>query len=285
MRKRAGRTVALGVALAAPLLSAVTAFPAAASADPSPTLNGDCQATLQNGKDGDGLALDAGAPLNAPNRLTVGLDSKAKQTDGKATTLALPVGDTVRALGVGEAPAVGDLAAKNLCPAAQKTVNTVGDVPQNLLGGSTPNPTPEPPPGPAPHPQPNPPNPPSPAPGPVGPGQSSHVGPGQPVPGGDTLGPVLSGDGLSGLDSVSGIFSGAAMLPASFVQAPIATQVVPGQLPPQGQVPTVDAKKSGTAEALPAANPPARLPLLIAVLALAMVAAALVRAWLRREPA
>ncbi|ATY15709.1 hypothetical protein CU254_38970 [Amycolatopsis sp. AA4] len=274
MRKRAGRTISLGVALAAPLLSAALAFPAVASADPSPTVSGDCESTLQNGKKGTGLALDAGAPLNAPNRLTVGLDSKAKQTDGNDTLFTLPVGDTVRTLGVGEVPAVGDTAAKDTCPMVQAAANGVGNATQKLVGGlpGTPTPSPQPTPGP-----PNPtPRPPSPAPGPGGPDQ--------PVPGGDTLGPVISVGGLSGLDAVSGIFSGAAMLPASFVQAPLVTQVVPGQLP-QDQVPTVDAKRSGTAEALPAANPPARLPLLIAVLALALVAAALVRAWLRRTPA
>ncbi|MFB9929017.1 hypothetical protein ACFORO_00730 [Amycolatopsis halotolerans] len=275
MRKRAGRMTALGVALAAPLLSAVLAFPATAAADPSPTVSGDCESTLQNGKNGNGLALDAGAPLNAPNRLTIGLDSKAKQTDGNNTLLNVPVGDVARTLGVGEVPAVGDTAAKDTCPMVQAAANGVGNATQGLVGGlpNIPPPTPKPPPGPTPHP----PAPPSPAPGPGGPGQ--------PVPGGDTLGPVTSVGGLSGLDSVSGIFSGAAMLPASFVQAPLVTQVVPGQLPQPDQVPTVDAKKSGTAEALPAANPPARLPLLIAVLALAMVAAALVRAWLRRKPA
>ncbi|WP_409461923.1 hypothetical protein [Amycolatopsis sp. GA6-003] len=273
MRKRAGRTISLGIALAAPLL---LAFPAAASADPSPTISGDCESTLQNDKNGTGLALDAGAPLNAPNRLTVGLDSKAKQSDGNNTLLNLPVGDTVRTLGVGEVPVVGETAAKDTCPMLQAAANGVGNATQELVGGLPGNPTPGPP-QPTPKP-PNPtPNPPSPAPGPGGPGQ--------PVPGGDTLGPVTSVSGdLSGLDSVSGIFTGAAMLPASFVQAPIVTQVVPGQLP-QGQVPTVDAKRSGTAEALPAATPPARLPLLIAVLALALVAAALVRAWLRRTPA
>ncbi|WP_409184110.1 hypothetical protein F9C11_07195 [Amycolatopsis sp. VS8301801F10] len=272
MRKRAGRTISLGIALAAPLL---LAFPAAASADPSPTVSGDCESTLQNDKNGTGLALDAGAPLNAPNRLTVGLDSKAKQSDGNTTLLNLPVGDTVRTLGVGEVPVVGETAAKDTCPMLQAAGNGVGNATQELVGGLPGNPTPGPP-----QPTPKPPNPtpapPSPAPGPGGPGQ--------PVPGGDTLGPVTSAGGLSGLDSVSGIFTGAAMLPASFVQAPIVTQVVPGQLP-QGQVPTVDAKRSGTAEALPAATPPARLPLLIAVLALALVAAALVRAWLRRTPA
>ncbi|MFD2471382.1 hypothetical protein [Amycolatopsis silviterrae] len=274
MRKRAGRMTALGVALAAPLLSAALAFPATASADPNPTVTGDCESTLQNGKNGTGLALDAGAPLNAPNRVTVGLDSKAKQADGNNTLLNVPVGDTVRALGVGEVPVVGETAAKDTCPFVQAAGNGVGNTTQALVGGLPGTPLPTPPPTPKP---PNPtPHPPSPAPGPGGPGQ--------PAPGGDSLGPVTTGGGLSGLGSVSGIFTGAAMLPASFVQAPIVTQVVPGQLP-QGQVPTVDAKKSGTAEALPAANPPARLPLLIAVLALAMVAAALVRAWLRRKPA
>ncbi|MGW7535178.1 hypothetical protein [Amycolatopsis sp. NPDC054798] len=278
MRKRAGRTVALGVALAAPLLSAALAFPATASADPNPTVSGDCESTLQNGKNGTGLALDAGAPLNAPNRLTVGLDSKAKQSDGNHTLLTVPVGDVARTLGVGEVPVVGETAAKDTCPMLQATANGVGNATQGLIGGVPPLvPTPPGPPGP--NPGPPKPNPPSPAPGPGGPGQ--------PVPGGDSLGPVISGGGLSGpsgLDAVSGIFTGAAMLPATFVQAPIVTTVVPGQLP-QDQVPTVDAKRSGTAEALPAANPPARLPLLIAVLALAMVAAALVRTWLRRKPA
>jgi hypothetical protein len=97
---------------------------------------------------------------------------------------------------------------------------------------------------------------------------------------------VITGSGdLSGLDSIAGIFTNAAMLPSGLVQAPpVITQVIPGQLPAD-QVPTVDAKKSGTAQALPAVTPPAKLPMLIAVLALAIVAAALVRAWLRRKTA
>ncbi|WP_033291405.1 hypothetical protein [Amycolatopsis jejuensis] len=278
MRKHAGRMTALAAALAAPVLSAALAFPGTAQADPSPTLNGDCAATLQNGKSGQGLALDAGAPLNAPNRLTVGLDSKAQQTDGKSPLFTLPVGDTARTLGVGETPVVGDAAANTVCPVAQNTANGVGNTTQQLVGDAAK--VVPPPDNPAPKP-----NPPSPGPGPGGPGGPGR--PGQPGPGGIILEPVTSGGsvgGLSGLDSISGIFTGAAMLPASFVQAPVVTTIIPGQLP-QDQPPTVDAKKSGTAEALPTANPPARLPLLIAVLALAIVAAALVRAWLRRNPA
>src|SRR5437764_14493944 len=92
----------------------------AASADRGPTLNGDCAATLQNdpaGSANSGLLLDAGAPLNAPDRLTLGLDSTAKQTNGGNPLLSLPLGDTVRALGLGDAPVVGDVAANAVCPA------------------------------------------------------------------------------------------------------------------------------------------------------------------------
>ncbi|WP_020663749.1 hypothetical protein [Amycolatopsis benzoatilytica] len=276
MRKHVGRLTALGAALAAPLLSTALAFPGTASADPNPapnpTLNGDCQSTLQNGQSGKPLTLDAGAPLNAPNRLTVGLDSQSQQADGNGPLFALPVGDVVRGLGVGETPAVGSLAANTLCPTAQNAANGVGNTVQQVVGGVQ-KVVPLPP---GPGPRPGPPSP--------GPKPPTPPGPGQPG-GGSTLEPVTSGNGLDGLGSlVSGIFTGAAMLPASFVQAPIVTQVVPGKLP-QDQVPTVDAKKAGTAEALPAAVAPARLPLLLAVLALAIVAAALVRAWLRRAPA
>ncbi|MEV6895771.1 hypothetical protein [Amycolatopsis sp. NPDC051372] len=278
MGKHAARITTLGIAVAMPVLSAALALPATASADPSPTLDGDCSATLQNGKSGNGLSLDAGAPLNAPDRLTVGLDSKAKQSDGNNPLFTLPVGDVVRGLGVGEVPVVGDATTNAVCPLAQNTANGVGNTTQSLVGGVTAPVVPAPPTD-------NPPddNPPGTPPGtpPGGPG-----GPGQPGAPGSSLDPVITGSGdLSGLDSIAGIFTNAAMLPSGLVQAPpVITQVIPGQLPAD-QVPTVDAKKSGTAEALPAVTPPAKLPMLIAVLALAIVAAALVRAWLRRKTA
>ena len=93
---------------------------------------------------------------------------------------------------------------------------------------------------------------------------------------------MTSGPGSAGLpgDAISGIFTNAALLPGSLVQAPVIAQIIPGQ-----QIPTVDEQKSGTAEALPGVTPPAKLPMLLAVLALAIVAAALVRAWIRRKPA
>jgi hypothetical protein len=276
MGKNAARITALGIAAAVPVLSAAIALPATAAADTSPTIGGSCPATLQNGKDGQGLTVDAGAPLNAPNRLTVGLDSKSKQADGQNNLLNLPVGDVVRTLGVGEVPLVGDAASNTVCPVVQGAANGVGNTTQALISGVQ-GALPQPPGGPG-----------QPGPGQPGPGQP---GPGQPGPGGpnpgggSSLDPVATGPGdvLAGLDSISGVFTNAAMLPASFVQAPVITQVIPGKVPEQP--PTVDEKKSGSAQALPAVAPPAKLPMLIAVLALAIVAAALVRAWLRRKPA
>ncbi|SEF28214.1 hypothetical protein SAMN05421837_10462 [Amycolatopsis pretoriensis] len=266
MGKQFTRITALGFTSAASAALFAFAMPAVASADPSPTLGGDCSATLQNGQARDaktGLVLDAGAPLNAPNQLTVGLDSSARNTNGSAPLLTLPVGDTVRALGIGDVPVVGDAAAKTVCPAAQSVVNTVGGVTQGVAGELPPLPLP---------PNPAPPAPPAP-PGPTPPGQT---------PPGDSTGPVTTGPGNAGLpgDAISGIFSNASLLPGSLVQAPVIAQIIPGR-----QVPTVDEQKSGTAEALPGVTPPAKLPMLLAVLALAIVAAALVRAWIRRKPA
>ncbi|MEU5258503.1 hypothetical protein [Amycolatopsis sp. NPDC021455] len=265
MGKHVARITALGFTIAA----SVALAPGVASADP--TLGGSCQATLQNSAartGSTGLLLDAGAPLNAPNQLTIGLDSSSRNTNGSAPLLTLPLGDTVKALGIGEVPVVGDVAAQGVCPAAQGTVNAVGDLTQGVAGQLPPLPLPPNPPQPAP-PQPVPPGP-----------NPPHPGPNPPP--GDHTGPIVTGPGNAALpgDSISGIFSHASLVPGSLVQAPVIAQVIPGQ-----QVPTVDEQKSGTAEALPGVTPPAKLPMLLAVLALAIVAAALVRAWIRRKPA
>ncbi|MET8993846.1 hypothetical protein [Amycolatopsis sp. NPDC004169] len=263
MGKHVTRITALGFTIAA---SAVLAVPGLANADTSPTLGGSCEATLQQGSS-SGLTLDAGAPLNAPNRLTVGLDSSSRNTNGTAPLLTLPLGDTVKALGIGQVPLVGDAAAKGVCPAAQGTVNAVGNLTQGVAGDLPPLPLP-------PSPGPNPPQPAPPGPTPPNPG---------PNPPGSSTGPIVTGPGNAGLpgDAISGIFTNAALLPGTLVQAPVIAQIIPGQQVP----PTVDAERSGTAEALPAVTPPAKLPVLLAVLALAIVAAALVRAWIRRSPA
>ncbi|WP_205660750.1 hypothetical protein [Amycolatopsis vastitatis] len=271
MGKHVARIAALGFTIAA----SVTLAPGVASADTNPTLGGDCQATLQNSAartGSTGLLLDAGAPLNAPNQLTIGLDSSSRNTNGSAPLLTLPLGDTVKALGVGEVPVVGDVAAQGVCPAAQGTVNAVGDLTQGVAAGLPPLPLP---------PGPNPPQPAPPQPVPPVPPGPNPPHPAPNPPGGST-GPIVTGPGNAGLpgDSISGIFTHAALIPGSLVQVPVIAQVIPGQ-----QIPTVDEQKSGTAEALPGVTPPAKLPMLLAVLALAIVAAALVRAWIRRKPA
>ncbi|WP_410667074.1 hypothetical protein [Amycolatopsis sp. cmx-4-68] len=271
MGKHVARIAALGCTLAA---SAALAAPGVASAETSPTLGGDCGATLQKGHDTKtGLVLDAGAALNAPNQLTVGLDSSSRNTNGSAPLLTLPVGDTLKALGIGELPVVGDTTAKTVCPTAQALVNTVGGVTQGVAA-ELPPPLPLPP-----GPNPNPPAPPGPTPpGPTPPGPT----PPGPNPPGDSTGPIVTGPGNAALpgDAISGVFTNAALLPGSLIQAPVIAQIIPGQ-----QIPTVDEQRSGTAEALPGVTPPAKLPMLLAVLALAIVAAALVRVWIRGRPA
>ncbi|GAB3703884.1 hypothetical protein GCM10027598_03270 [Amycolatopsis oliviviridis] len=266
MGKTAGRITALGFALS---VSAGLAFPtfAMAAEEPNPTLSGECASTLQNGKTADGLVLDAGAPINSPEALTVGLDSKAKTAEGRKPLLSLPVGDVVKATGLTDNP-VGDLVAQGVCEPAQGTVNAVGNLTQGVTEDVPPivkPPTPKPP-------NPEPPQPQPPKPGPGQPG-----GPGTELP-------VESGPGSStgiGGDSIAGVISNAALLPGSFVQAPVITEIIPGEVPP----PTVDEKDTGNAQAVQAPITPAKLPLLLAVLALAVVAAALVRAWLRGKAA
>lgn len=269
MGKTAGRITAWGFALS---VTAGLAFPMTATAaeKPNPTLSGDCAATLQNGKSADGLVLDAGAPLNSPEALTVGLDSKAKTAEGRKPLLSLPVGDLVKTTGLTD-NAVGDLAAQGVCEPAQGAVNAVGNLTQGVAEELPLPPGPGPGPGPGPDPEPGPePKPPTP-------------GPGQPGGPGSEL-PVQTGPGSStgiGGDSIAGLIGNAALLPGSFVQAPVITEIIPGEVPP----PTVDEKDAGHAQAIQAPVAPAKLPLLLAVLALAVVAAALVRAWLRGKPA
>ncbi|MEV7551646.1 hypothetical protein AB0N89_18650 [Amycolatopsis sp. NPDC089917] len=265
MGKTAGRITAWGFAFS---VTAGLAFPMTATAaeEPSPTLSGECASTLQNGKTADGLVLDAGAPINSPEALTVGLDSKAKTAKGKKPLLSLPVGDVVKATGLTDNQ-VGDLVAQGVCKPAQGAVNAVGNLTQGVVK-EVPG-LPEIPPTNPPKPEPPNPQPQPPKPQPGGPGSELPVetGPG-------------SSTGIGG-DSIAGVISNAALLPGNFVQAPVITEIIPGEVPP----PTVDEKDTGNAQAVQAPVTPAKLPLLLAVLALAVVAAALVRAWLRGKTA
>jgi hypothetical protein len=254
MGQNARRLCVLGFAVAA---SAAFSFPGSAAADQ--TLSGDCATTLRGARS-PGLILDLGAPLNAPGKLTVGLDSPG------AGLLTLPVGDAVRMLGAGELPAVNDV-----CTTVQSTVNTIGDTAQGLLGGKPATPTPPQKPG----------NP-----------DSSPTGPGAPLAPkpGNQIGPgFVGGIGLPGADAISGISINNTTFTPGGLGTPVIIPIVPPDQAPSvgenGVPPVVIADRSGTAQALPASNtPPARLPLLLAVLALTLVATVLVRTWLRRKP-
>ncbi|MGW4126700.1 hypothetical protein [Amycolatopsis japonica] len=263
MGKTAGRITAWGFALS---VTAGLAFPMTATAaeEPSPTLSGDCGSTLQNGKAGNGLTADVGAPLGSSEVLTVGLDSKAKTAEGRKPLLSLPVGDLVKTTGLTD-NAAGDLVAQGVCTPAQGAVNAVGNLTQGVADELPVPEVPKPP-------KPEPPKPEPPKPGPGQPGGPGSELPVETAPGSST--------GIGG-DSIAGLISNAALLPGSFVQAPVITEIIPGEVPP----PTVDEKDTGNAQAIQAPVAPAKLPLLLAVLALAVVAAALVRAWLRGKPA
>jgi hypothetical protein len=259
MGKNARRFCVMGFAVAA---SATLAFPGSAFADD--TLSGSCATTLEGAR-AQGLTLDLGAPLNIPGALTVGLDAQnsAARQEG-APLLSLPVGNVVRGLGVGKVPVVAEA-----CNGVQSTVNAVGNTTQGLLGGNQPE---------------NPGQPPTePGTPPTNPG-TPPTNPGGP---GNEIGPVVTGPN-GDLDAISGVFISAAFVPGGLGAPVIIPIVPPGQAPIVGEAgapPVVVADRSGTAEALPASNTPARLPLLLAVLALAIVAAALIRTWLRRNPA
>jgi hypothetical protein len=254
MGKNVRRLCVLGFALAA---SAALAFPGSATADQ--TLSGDCATTLQ-GAGSQGLILDLGAPVNAPGKLIVGLDSQG------AGLLSVPAGDTVRTLGVRDLPAVN-----SVCTAVQGAVNTVGGTTQGLLGGKPATPSPPHEPG---NPVPRPTDPEA----PLAPNPGNQTGPDG----------FVGGVGLLGGDAISGVLINAAFLPGSLGAPVIIPIVPPGQAPSLGEnsvPPLVIADRAGTTQALLASNaPPARLPLLLAVLALAVVAAALVRTWLHRKP-
>jgi hypothetical protein len=260
MGKHARRVCAIGFLLA---VSAALAIPANASADE--TLSGSCATTLQGARS-EGLVLDLGAPLNLPGKLTVGLDSATDARQDKGSpTLSLPVGDTVRALGVGGVPLVA-----GACDATQGLVNGVGDTTQKLLGGGKATTPPGAPPG-------------KPAP-PTAPGGPTAPAPGQTTPGStDVVGSDVNG-------SVLGEITGAAFIPTTLTTAgPLVIGLAaPGSTAGLVKVdppPVVIANSSGNAQALPASNAPERLPLILAVLMLAVVAAALIRTWIRRKPA
>jgi hypothetical protein len=265
MGKVASRITALG----ALVVSAAFAVPMSASADQAdPALAGSCAATLQDGS-GPALTLDAGASVNAPGVVTVGTGSNSATT-GPAQhkpVLALPLADAVKALDLGNLPVAGDTATTIICPGAQNTVNAVSAATQSLLAGKQKEPAP-----PAGTPGPKPP-----APQPPAQSVPASVAPNSTASDGGTAAQFasypLGSISPSPASDLSALIGSAAVAPAA-----------QGVVPPTGSIPV--AQESGTAEAMPVASTtPAKLPLLLAAIALALVAAALAQIWLRRTPA
>ncbi|MGI6871316.1 hypothetical protein [Amycolatopsis sp. 3B14] len=268
MGKTARRAGVAGFVLA---LSATLAAPGAFAEEADPALAGSCGATLRD-EPGDALTLDVGAPLDRPGVLTVGTGSEPAPTgpDQRDPLLALPVADLAKALGVGDAPVVGDLAAEQLCPGVQGTVNTLSAATQSVVSGEPLDPPSSPAPG-------------QPAPGEPAPGAPQ---PGQDVTPAPTL-PAANGGIVPASFVVGGLPAGSGIAPltpplSALIQPGVVPPAAPGLVPPAGTQPPLVTQNSGTAEAMPSSAAPARLPLIIAVFALAVVAAALTRAWMRR---
>ncbi|NKQ53239.1 hypothetical protein HFP15_10125 [Amycolatopsis sp. K13G38] len=266
MGKNANRIGALGLLAA----TAVFLFPGIASADTAdPAISGSCDATLRNGGTGQALTVDAGAPLNAPNTVSVGTGSDSANTGSgaaKQPTLSLPLADITKGLDVGGLPVLGAPVTDTVCPGAQNTVNALSATTQGLIAGKPLQPAPpagNPAPAPAPAPAPTP-------------------APGAPAPG--------SGAASGGFELVSFPLDGAFPLGAADLSALIAPGAIapsaPSLVPPTGTSPGpgIVNQNSGTAEALPAASTaPEKLPLILAAVALALVTAALSNIWLRRS--
>ncbi|MDQ0378274.1 hypothetical protein [Amycolatopsis thermophila] len=267
MRKTARRAAIAGLVLGA---SALLTAPGAVADEADPALAGSCGATLQKDP-GHALTLDAGAPLNLPGALTAGTGSDSAPTgpDQRDPMVSLPVADLLKALDVGDAPVAGDVATHQLCPGVQNTANALSAATQSLLSGERLSPPPAGDPG---HEVPPPPAGGTPAPGTPAPGTAAPGGAGGVVPVSFFPGGFVIGSWPA---------APSPPLPA-MVQPGIVPPAAPALVPPAGTEPPLVTQNSGTAEAMPESSAPARLPLIIAVFALALVAAALTRAWTRR---
>jgi len=274
MGKTANRIGALGLLAA----TAAILFPGTASADTAdPAIAGSCDATLRQNGTGQALTVDAGAPINAPNTLSLGTGSDSASTGKEAAkdpALSLPVADLTKNLNVGDLPLVGGPVTDTVCPGAQNTVNALSATTQGLIQGKPLEPAPPqqtPPPGtPSPSPSPEP----SPSPGAGTPVSTSPAG-GQPSGSIQLASFPLGGAFPVGSTDLSALIAPGAIAPSA-----------PGLVPPSGTVPgpPIVNQNSGTAEALPASsNEPAKLPLILAAVALALVVAALSKTWLRRS--
>lgn len=243
---------ALGVFIA---LSANVLLPGAAAADTDPALAGDCAKTL-GADSGAALTLDAGAPVNQPGVLTIGTGSHAANNP----LLHLDLADVTHGLRVQNLPGAPTLA--QVCTDAQGAVNALSATTRKLLGAVPPV-VPAPPVGP-----PKPPKPPA--------------EPAEPAPA------RVAPTDLGTAEAVSYPLNATAPSPTSSLETVIPPLAVPphapSAVPPTGTKPGQVPPDAGSAQALPASSTgPAKLPLLLSAIALAIAAAALAHTWLRRR--
>lgn len=247
-------------------------------ASAEPVIVGSCASTVK-GEDGEPLTVDLLAAGNAPGVVGVGLGTESD------AAIRLPVKEVVDTLGLSHADLVVNPLGQ-VCDVGQDTVNTLMAPVQEALPapeqpGEPEAPSPEQPepddPGAAPEPAPVPDAPEPDVPEDGTDSEPVHLTAPDPqvtTPAGGTTPP----DPVGATGAVNGPL-------AAGIQAPPAP-VGPGLgLPEGGDRPEEAARQSGTAQALPAAQPHDRVPLVLAVVTLLVVIAALSRAWLRRKTA
>ena len=279
------RTGTTGFVLA---LSAALVFPGMATAapGPDPLIVNDCDATLKD-EPGKPATLDVGAILEAPGILTVGLGNESEGTNGNEKPLVVvPVKEGVDGLGLSDTPVVRDVTGET-CGVVKDAGNSTAMAVQEVLPGddlldSEPaEPTEPDPTEPAPEP--------GPEPTPPAPGDPEDPAPGEKDGFPGLTGPGSIGGGLGGNDANPFIPAGRFQALGPITVPPLAglPQVQPPVQGPDLNAPNAEkqpdvlAENSGTAEAIPASSPPERLPLLLAVLAVVIVAALLARTWIR----
>lgn len=275
LRGRVACAVLAGVATGMLALPA-TAF---AAQGPDNVVANSCAATVE-GQRGEPLTVDAGALLQEPGVVTVGLGTASDGTDGAAQPLAtVPVSDTLNGLGVSRTPVLSD-AAGSLCDGAKTTLNAVGDTVQTTLPGddATETPSEDAPPA-EDTPPPDSPNRPGQEPG-TDSSPDSAVSP-LVLDTADTQGTTSGGAVLTHLldnsfDSLRAISLESMLTFGPPIQAPDVNAAIPGGNP------VAHAAEPGDARAL-LAGEQERLPLLLAVIALALVATLLSRTLYRRK--
>lgn len=291
-----------GVTVSAVVLALGIAGNAVAAEGPDDVIVNDCDATLAGAEEGKPITLDAGALVQAPGVLTVGLGSEASGTNGdEEPLLVLPVADATEATNLNDAQLVKDTTG-TVCGtvvdgAAKPAVNTLSATAQSALpgddliappgdddgngdgdgdgdnnGDGEGTPPPEDPDGPGTQP-----------PGSEQPGDQpgSGITPIGFGPGSSGLGGINRGIQFAALNNAFDTLGSLALPPAAVgppVQAPDLGTPKPGEQPPAPR-----AQDSGTAQAVPASNEQDRLPLLLAVIALAVAVLALSKTWFARK--